>query len=108
MLPFLSPVVRLNLVALFFAFTGAAALIDVVTRSSWSTSLIALPLALGLLMRRALWRQFALLYLGLQLTVLVGYFLFLIVSHQHIAFVGPAWLDASFARGLADAFIGAA
>ena len=92
---FVSPVARLYLVAALFALSGCEAVVGLFTHSTWSSSLVSLPLAYGLIMRRPLMRTLALWYLGIYLFGVPAYALFSVLSGQHFSFVGPVWFGSS-------------
>jgi hypothetical protein len=86
------PVLLLYCVVSFFFFLGFTGILGVVHRSAWGTNLLALPIALGLIAYRPLWRTIAIAFLGCHVLFLVTYSCLLLFSRQEIRFVSPQGL----------------
>ena len=88
-----SPVGRVAFLAFVLALVGATGIISFIADSRVETTLLALPVALGLLTRRDFWRKAALVYAVLQAAVAFGFVapLLRIVARQPAAAVTSSY-----------------
>ena len=73
-----SPAGRVAVLAFVLALVGVTGIVSFLESSRVETTLLALPVAIGLLTRREFWRMAALVYAVLQAAVTFGFIAFLL------------------------------
>ena len=93
-----NPRLRLHLVCTLFAVTGVWSVFALASRSAWGTAVLGIPIAVGLFLRKPLWRHLAIVYLWLQLALIIGLFVLYLHSGQRVVVLGPLGMPSPVAQ----------